>query len=171
VKPAPPFKAVAVAASLLLAALVAACGSTPSTSGPTTSTQATSGAGATAAVGHSYATLFDLADPAVAPKLAVVQDGSSLRAAFDKDLALPLAKEATGATVSTVTVESGTTCSGEGLPAPCASVEYDILSASHKPLFPAASKGWAVYDAGHWLVAKVTICGLLSLAGPTPTGC
>jgi hypothetical protein len=36
----------------------------------------------------------------------------------------------------------------------------------------AASIGWAIYSGGRWLVAKATICGLLSLASKTPlAGC
>lgn len=162
------------------ALLLAACGSSPSgTQGSTSSsaatgtTEAASGSGATAAVRQAYETLFDLASPALDAKVAVVQDGAALRSTLQHELSSPLAKLAAGATVSAVAVQSAATCSGDGLPSPCATVAYDILSTSHKPLFPTASTGYAVYTAGRWLVAKETICGLLALAGGsgTPAGC
>lgn len=161
------------AAALFLTVALAACGSSGSSNpGPTSSTQATSGAGAVAAVTAVYGTLFDLANPAVDPKVAAVQDGGSLRAALTTELSSPLAKEATGATVTSVQVDSASTCGDQGLPSTCAGVSYDILGTTGKPLFPTASKGYAVYVGGKWLVAKETICGLLSLAGGgPPAGC
>lgn len=162
----------AALASLLLAAL-AACGSSGSTSTSSTgSTQPVSGAGAVAAVTAAYSTLFNLADPAVEPKVAVVQDGESLRSTLTSELRSPLAKQATGATVTAVAVQPAATCAQQALPSPCAIVDYNILSKTGKPLFPTASKGYAVYSGGKWLVAKETICGLLSLAGNAmPAGC
>jgi hypothetical protein len=161
------------AAALSLVTALAACGSSgPSAPGTTGTTEPASGQGAVAAVTAAYSTLFDLANPAVDPKVAVVQDGGSLRSTLSAELHSSLAKLAKGATVTAVQVQSASDCAGQGLPSVCATVDYNILSAAGKPLFPAASKGYAVYSGGKWLVAKETICGLLSLAGSgAPAGC
>jgi len=121
---------------------------------------------------HAYTTLFDLANPAVPPKLAVVQDGSSLQAAFTKAIHSALAKEAAGASVSSITIEQGADCTKAFLPSPCASVVYDVLGPNKVPVLT-GSKGGAVYVGAQWLVAKSTICTLLTLdnGGIAPTGC
>ena len=80
-----------------------------------------------AAIKHAYTVLFDLANPALAPKIAVIQDGSVLESAMKTALKSALAKSAAGATVSKVTIEHGTACKNELLPSPCATVSYDIL--------------------------------------------
>jgi hypothetical protein len=156
-----------------VALVLAACGgSSGPSSTATSSTEPASGAGATTDVQQAYATLFDLASPAIAPKLAVVQDGAALQATITHELTSPLAKLAAGASVTDVAVQPTSTCSSELLPSPCAALEYAILSPAHKPLL-AASKGFAVYVSGKWLVAKITICSLLSIAsgGTAPAGC
>jgi hypothetical protein len=78
----------------------------------------------------------------------------------------------TGALVESITLYfAGTPCSNELLSPPCGKVSYEILGVKHTPLL-AASIGWAIYSGGRWLVAKATICGLLSLASKTPlAGC
>jgi hypothetical protein len=150
--------------------VLAACGG--GNASPTGTTQPTSGAGATTAIRQAYATLFDLANPAIDPKVAAVQNGAALRTAIATELSTSLAKLAGGATVSQVSVATATKCGTEGLPSPCASVEYQILSTKGKPLLPSSSVGWAVYVSGRWLVAQETICGLLSLASAKPpAGC
>ncbi len=126
----------------------------------------------TAAIKHAYSVLFDLANPALAPKIAVIQDGSVLEAAMKTALKSALAKSAAGATVSKVVIEQGTACKNEFLPSPCATVRYDILSPTKTPVLTNAA-GVAVYQHGHWLVGKVTICTLLELenSGAVPPGC
>ena len=116
--------------------------------------------------------LFDLANPALSPKLAVVQDGSALKSAMKTALKSALAKSAAGATVSKVTIEHGTDCKNEFLPSPCATVVYDVLSPTKTVVLPKAV-GLAVYQHGRWLVGKTTICTLLELAssGSVPPGC
>jgi hypothetical protein len=175
--------------AVLLAAILtlglAACGSssansttssttatTTATTTPPTSTTLPSLAASKADVAKAYSVLFDLANPAIAPKLAVVQDGPALRAAFTTALKSPLAKTASGASVSKVTIGQASTCKNEFLPTPCAKVVYDILSPGGKVLLPNAA-GLAIYQNGRWLVARVTICTLLELenAGTVPPGC
>ncbi len=168
----------ALAGSGLLALAACACGSTPANSGATTSTAPTASSNAPtaaasrAAIEKAFKTLFDLADPSVPPKLAVVQDGQSIKAAMTSELSSPLAKKAAGAVVSSIQVKSGSACQTEALSSPCALVTYSIVSPSNKPLL-ANSKGFAVYVSSKWLVSKVTICTLLTLANgnKTPAGC
>jgi hypothetical protein len=170
---ATPFKIAAIA---LVALAFAACSSSSST--PTTTSTSTPPATlppasvSKADIEHAYSTLFDLADPAVPPKLLVVQDGSSLKAAFTAAIHSALAKEAAGAKVLSVTVHQGSDCSAKVLPSPCATVIYDILGSNKQPVLT-GSAGSAVYVSGTWLVAKSTICTLLTLdnGGSTPSGC
>ncbi len=176
---------VAVAA-IALAACSSGAGSSASTS--TTTTTSTTAAPAstttptvttlpplkssTAAIDYAYKTLFDLADPAIAPKLKVVQDGAALQKAFTAALHSALAKDAAGAKLDTVKIEKGAACAREFLPSPCAAVTYDVLGPTGKALLTGSSGG-AVYVNSKWLVAKSTICTLLTLdnGGTTPTGC
>jgi hypothetical protein len=162
------------AAKLVLLAIIglalSACSSasTPST----TTTTLPSVASSTAAIKHAYGVLFDLADPALSPKLAVIQDGSALSSAMKTALSSNLAKAAGGASVSAVTIEHGSACKNEFLPSPCAKVTYDILSPKKTVLLP-DSGGLAIYEKAKWVVAKVTICTLLELeaGGTVPPGC
>ncbi|MGH9169258.1 MAG: hypothetical protein ACRD0Z_00040 [Acidimicrobiales bacterium] len=174
---------------LLAVACLAACGAntthkatttaagtsaTTTTATATTTTASTmpSAAKSDADIKNSYSILFDLANPAIAPKLAVVQDGQALKAAFTAALKSSLAKEAGGATVSKITLKSGSACTSEVLTSPCAAVTYNIVSPKNSVILPNGS-GYAVYTAGSWLVAKSTICGLLALENNDvePTGC
>jgi hypothetical protein len=160
---------------------LSACGSSGAPATTTTTTTTTlapttttlpSVATSTAAIRHAYSVLFDLADPSLAPKLAVIQDGALLESAMKTALKSTLAKAAAGASVSKITVEQGTACKNEFLPSPCAQVTYDILSPTHTVLLP-NSGGLAVYQNAKWVVAKVTICVLLELenSGKIPPGC
>jgi hypothetical protein len=151
----------------------AAGGGTGSTSAPTTTSsgQSKTGAAAVAAITSAYGTLFNLANPALAPKIAVIQNGATMQGALQSALKSQIAKTAGGAKVVTVTPLSSSSCSSEALPAPCDGVKFYIVSPKGKTLLP--DNGFAVYVGGKWLVAKVTICGLLSLAagGKAPAGC
>lgn len=171
--PAPPVarrraRVRAVAFACAVAVLVAGCGSGPATVNP---------AQAKSAIERSYATLFDFTNHSVTQKMAVIQDGSTLRKALTDALSSSLAKNAAGAKVSAVHVLTASGCQSAALPSPCAKVTYSLLSPSHTPLFATASTGYAVYVSGRWLVAKSTICGLLELFysasghSGTPPGC
>jgi len=163
---------------LVCAAALSACSGTSSPPPSTTTTTAATSSSlpplttSTAEIKHAYAILFDLANPAIPPKLAVVQDGSTLEAAFTAAIHSALAKEAAGASVSSVKIEQGAGCSNAALPSPCAKVVYDILGPNKKPVLTGSS-GAAVYQTSKWLVAKSTICGLLALenGGTPPSGC
>ena len=165
-KPARRTAGLLVAAVLVLT--LAACG----TSATTTTTTLPSLGASTAAIKHAYAVLFDLANSAVSPKLAVVQDGAVLQSAMKTALKSALAKSAAGATVQSIDIEHGSACKDEFLPSPCAKVVYDILSPTKAVVLHGAT-GLALYQHGHWLVGKTTICTLLELAdsGSVPPGC
>ncbi len=154
---------------LLFALTLGACGSSVTA---TTTTTLPSPAASRTAIEHAYAVLFDLANPALAPKLAVVQDGSALKSAMKTALKSALAKSAAGATVSNIVIEQGSACRDELLPSPCAKVTYNVLSPTKAPVLRGAV-GAALYQHEHWLVGKTTICTLLELAssGSVPPGC
>ncbi|MCL4313865.1 MAG: hypothetical protein M1131_07010 [Actinobacteria bacterium] len=161
---------------ILLGITLASCSSTAPKPKPPTEPKMPSHAVSQNEISSSYATLFDLSNPHVSPKVAVVQDGSSLRATFTNAVKLPLAKAAIGATVTKVDFLGKEGCSEGGVPYPCAKVTYDIMGTNGKPLLT-NSTGYAIFEHGKWLVAKTTICGLLSLATSnggkvsTPPGC
>jgi hypothetical protein len=155
-------RAPAVLAVAALAAALAACGS--SSTPTTTTTTLPSVSASTAAIKHAYSVLFDLSDTSVAPKLAVVQDGSSIRSAMTSTLKTGLAKEAGGASTTATSIETGAPCRTEGLSSPCAKVVFNIDAPNGHPLL-SHDIGFAVYQKGKWLVAKNTICTLLELAG------
>jgi len=144
---------------------------TTTTAAPTTTTLPPLSA-SKAAIDRAYSVLFDLSNPALAPKIAVIQNGSALESAMKAALKSSLAKLAAGADVSAVTVEEGAACKSEFLPSPCAKVTYSIVGADHKVLL-GDSVGFAIYHRPDWLVAKGTICTLLSLenGGKQPPGC
>jgi len=129
-------------------------------------------AAAEAQIRTAFMTLFNLSNPSVSAKIAVVQNGSQLRQTMAKELTSPLAKRAGGATVQKIAIEHGAPCQAESLPSPCAAVTYSILSTTHTVLL-ANSKGFAIDVGSKWLVSKTTICTLLSLANGnvTPKGC
>ncbi len=172
-------KRAAAVVTVSLAALgLAACSSsgapattTTTTAAPTTTTLPPLSS-SKAAIDRAYSVLFDLSNPALAPKIAVIQNGSALESAMKAALKSSLAKLAAGADVSAVTVEQGAACKGEFLPSPCAKVTYSIVGADHKVLL-GDSVGFAIYHRPDWLVAKGTICTLLSLenGGKQPPGC
>jgi len=160
---------------LISALALTACGSTSSKATTTTSggtTTLPSLAVSKSEIDQAFMTLFDLSNPAVAPKLKVVQDGASLQAAFAKALKSSLAKLAGGARVLTIKIETGGACKAEVLPSPCAAVKYDVLSPNNDILLQ-GSNGFAVYENPHWLVSKSTICTLLTLenGGLPEPGC
>ncbi len=146
-----------------LTLLLAACGSSNTSSSTTTTpTTALNQTTATQQVTSAYATLFNLANPTVDSKVAVIQNGNSLKTGLSKELNSQLAKMATGATVSAVTFPTASQCQAAGLPHPCAKVTYSILGTNGSALI-ANNTGYAVYENGKWVVAKVTICSLLTL--------
>ena len=164
------------AVGLMAALALAACAKTSPATTTTTTTVVTGTlppiSVSKTEIDSAYMTLFDLANPAIAPKLLVVQDGSALRAAFTNAIHSALAKEAAGAKVEAIKIEQGADCTKEFLPSPCAAVVYDILGPNGKPVLT-GSAGGAVFLSSKWLVAKSTICTLLTLdnAGIPPTGC
>ncbi len=147
------------------AALLAACSS---------STPAMPSASASKAdIAHAYQTLFNMQDKAVGTKLAVIQNGSTLKNAITAALASPMAGEAAGATVNSVSILSDSGCKAEYLPSPCAAVGYSILLPSVSTGNLTGLKGFAVYENGRWVVSRSTICSLLTLENNNnaPQGC
>ena len=139
--------------------------SSPATAGPpTTSTR------------QSFNTLFDFANGSVTDKLAVVEDGDTLRQAMTGAVSTPFVKAATGVKVETSTVLTAPACAAASLPAPCALVTYDVVAAGGAVILP-NSQGYAVSINGQWLVSKSTVCNLFELfyqaSGRTgiPAGC
>jgi hypothetical protein len=160
-------------ALLVGAALLWALGGPAGASSMTTATKAQS---ATKAIEAAYATLFNLSNKNLAPKLAAVQSGAALQQALTVALASPLAASASGAKVQSVTKLSSSACAAAGLSSPCAKLTYSIQAKSG-PALESGLKGYAVQVGGTWVVAKTTLCSLLSLfyeaehQSGTPPGC
>lgn len=156
-------------AALMIAGVAVVAGACSSTSTPNAAQSKTE-------ITNAYDTLFNFADKSLSNKEAVVEDGASLKTALDQGLTSPLASGVAGASVSAVTILSDSQCATHKVPTPCASVAYALLSSSGQAVL-AGQTGYATYATGKWLVAKVTICGLLdslySVTGKTgtPPGC
>ncbi|HEY5024034.1 MAG TPA: hypothetical protein VII76_03580 [Acidimicrobiales bacterium] len=175
---APRVMAVTIIAALSLGA--AACSSTPSASPTTvkatTTTVAIDPATAQADIALSYNTLFNLANPSLAGKLVVIQNGQSITTALQQALSSSEASASQGSKIDSVNILTAAQCAKQSLPAQCAHVVYDILGTGGTAILP-MNNGYAVFTDGKWLVAKVTICTLLGLfysaSGKTgsPPGC
>jgi len=153
-----------VVGSAVLAALslgAAACSSS-NTAASTTTAVTFNPATESTDIGAAYNTLFNLANPNVPSKIAVIQNGSQLQSALTEALSSSLASSSAGTKIDSVKVLDATTCKSASLPSPCAKVVYDILGTTGTAILP-NSQGYAVFIGGHWLVAKATICGLLGL--------
>jgi len=157
----------------------AACSSSPSTTATTkatTTTVAIDPATAQADISTTYNTLFNLANPDLASKVAVIQNGSSISAAMQQALSSSEASASQGSKIDSVNVLTAAQCAKQSLPPQCAHVVYDILGTGETAILP-NNNGYAVFTDGKWLVAKVTICTLLGLfysaEGKTgsPPGC
>jgi hypothetical protein len=140
------------------------------------SSSAPTAAQAKAPITQAYNKLFNFSDKSLTDKEAVVEDGKSLGAALEQGLTSPLASGVAGATVSSVKILDDATCNAKKVATPCATVAYSIVASNGTPVL-AGQTGYATYATGKWLVAKVTICGLLdslySVTGHsgTPPGC
>jgi len=158
----------------------AACSSTPAaaptTVKATTTTVAIDPATATADISTAYDTLFNLANPSLAGKLVVIQDGSSITGALQQALSSSEASASQGSKIDSVNILTAAQCTAQKLGTQCAKVVYDILGTGGTAILP-MNNGYAVFTDGKWLVAKVTICTLLGLfysaEGKTgsPAGC
>lgn len=176
---APRVLAVAVMAGLILGA--AACSSSPSsnataTTKATTTTIAIDPTTAQADIATTYNTLFNLSNPDLAGKVAVIQNGQSISTALQQALSSSEASASQGSKIDSINILTASQCAKQSLPAQCAHVVYDILGTGGTAILP-NNNGYAVFDNGHWLVAKVTICTLLGLfysaegKTGTPPGC
>jgi hypothetical protein len=151
-----------------------ACSSSPKAA--TTTTVAINPATAKADISTSYDTLFNLSNPAVGGKIAVIQNGASIKPALQQALSSSEASAAKGSKIDSVTILTAKQCTKASLPSQCAHVVYDILGAGNSAILP-MNNGYAVFTDGKWLVAKATICTLLGLfysaEGKTgsPKGC
>ncbi|HVA03596.1 MAG TPA: hypothetical protein VMU64_07565 [Acidimicrobiales bacterium] len=180
-----PRKAPRVLAAAAMAGLVlgaAACSSSPAgnatatTAKTTTTTIAIDPTTAQADISTAYNTLFNLANPSLAGKLAVIQNGQSLTSALQQALSSSEASASQGSKIDSVNILTASQCTKQSLPQQCAHVVYDILGTGGTAILP-NNNGYAVFSNGQWLVAKVTICTLLGLfysaEGKTgsPPGC
>jgi hypothetical protein len=149
----------------------------PPTTPPSTTTTTTAGPTTPSGeITQAYRTLFDFADPSVADKVAVIQNGASIETTLSQALSSSLGSSATGANVNDISFLDSGTCTQDNLPSPCAQVTYDILGQGGTVILP-NNNGFAVSVNGTWLVATNTVCGLLGLfyqaegKTGTPPGC
>jgi hypothetical protein len=155
-----------VALALGIVATAAACSSGPSINQATVKPQVTA----------AYKTFFNLGNPNLDAKVAVIQDGASLRNTVNTALTSSLAKSATGASIMSATLASDAVCTKAKVPTPCAKVVYSILGQGGMSLL-GNETGYAVYVNNKWLVSKSTVCTLMGLfyeatgASGAPAGC
>lgn len=167
------------AMGLALAATVAACGSSSSSSAsspasssspsapasssapasPTVSASATSSGNSDAIseIKTNWETFFDGKTPAL-KKITLLQNGQQYAAVIQAQAGSSLASGA-GAKVTAVVLNSATS----------ATVSYDITLNGTTAL--PNQTGTAVYEDGTWKVGDVSFCQLLKLEGTAPSGC
>jgi hypothetical protein len=109
-----------------------------------------------------YTTYFNLSDKSVPAKLALMQDGASLKAGEVAAIKYSKLTSATGAIVQSVKILSDSACAKAHITEPCALVNYNIIGTNGGVPLP-KQLGYAVYLDGHWLVSKATTCGLFAL--------
>lgn len=155
----------------VLALSAAACGGSSSS---TTTTVPVDTATAPTLIAAAFGTLFDFSVKSVDNKLAVIQGGAQVKTALTQALASPLSSASVGAKVDSWSLQQGSACTSQKLTSPCAKVAYEILEQNGTSI---TENGYAAYDNGKWLVAKVTICALLELfynasgKSGSPPGC
>jgi ABC-type transport system substrate-binding protein len=144
-----------VVVAFALAAAVAACGSTSTSSKPAAASspqptsEPTSGSAAQKQITDNWTEFFDPKTP-VDRRIALLQDGQTFAPVIKSQAGSALASQAS-ASVSKVAVTSANQ----------AAVGYSILLAG-KPVL-ANQSGNAVYQDGMWKVGASSFCGLLTV--------
>lgn len=155
-----------LAVAVVVAATLAACGSSGTGSGSpggSSAAVAPSGSGTPAdaatkaAIAKAYATLFGTT-ATLSQAEAAVQHGGKFAAAIKKESQSSFAKKS-GARVGTATLVSPNT----------AKVTFSVLVGG-RPLLK-DEPGYAIKEHGTWKVAAKTFCGLLKLNGAAPSAC
>ena len=165
---------VAPALGLALAATVAACSSSSTSSAasapssaasaPSSAAPSSPGTGSTtdaaAQITANWEKFFD-AHTTVADKVKLLQNGAALEAAIKTFANFPLAS-GIGAKVTNVAVSSATK----------AAVTYNLTSSDGSALL-SNQKGVAVYQDGTWKVGDQSLCGLFKLipGATVPAAC
>jgi len=164
----------APALGLVLAATVAACSSSSTSSAagapssaasaPSSAAPSSPGTGSTtdaaAQIKANWEKFFD-AHTTVADKVKLLQNGAALEAAIKTFANFPLAS-GIGAKVTNVTVNSATK----------AAVTYNLTSSDGSALL-SNQKGVAIYQDGTWKVGDQSLCGLFKLipGATVPAAC
>jgi hypothetical protein len=167
----------APALGLALAATMAACSSSSSTTNASPSSAQPSSPGAAGSAAPSspgtgstaeaaaqikanWEKFFSSSTP-LAERVKLLQNGAALESAIKTFSTLPLAS-GIGATVTNVTVDSATK----------ATVTYNLTAPGGSALL-SNQKGTSVYQAGTWKVGTGSLCGLLRLipGGTVPAAC
>jgi hypothetical protein len=138
--------------------------SPPTSAAPAATTTTIDEAAAKTAITTAFVSFLNSADPNFDARVALIQDGDSIKALFNQ-LEQANSKVASYGKVTDITLMSADDCSSNGFNSLCAGVTYDIYLKTDptKPAL-AGSKGYAVLDSGTWKVAKQTFCALASLA-------
>lgn len=166
----------ALALGLALAATMAACSSSstttnaspssapPSSAAPSSAAPSSPGTGSTAEaaaqVKANWEKFFSSSTP-LAERVKLLQNGAALESAIKTFSTLPLAS-GIAAKVTNVTVDSATK----------ATVTYNITAPGGSALL-SNQKGTSVYQDGTWKVGTGSLCGLLRLipGGTVPAAC
>ncbi|MHB8438150.1 MAG: hypothetical protein ACYDD4_03195 [Acidimicrobiales bacterium] len=140
----------------VLAVGITACGSSgPSAQPPNPATSNTQ-------IAAAYEGVFNFTDKQLASKEAHIQDGRSIDQGLSAAANSSLSSGIGGASVQSTSILNSSGCTAAKVSSPCASVSYSILGTNGVVLY-GGQKGYAVYVGGKWLMAKTTICNLLTL--------
>jgi hypothetical protein len=156
--------------------VISACGESGSgstdTSAPAATTATTaavttttmSAAAVKAEATKAFTTFFDgfKADP------SLLEDGETLQSGIASMRANPVAATVT-MNVDDVTPLDNAGCEAAGVPAPCATIKYDLVVGGN-PVVP-DQNGYVVHQNDKWKVSKTTFCTLAAMGSGTPAGC
>lgn len=150
----------------VVAVAAAGCGSTTHKAASTTTTSTTV---SVAAATQQITTVWEAFFGPNGTANQIQGMNPTLQTSFNK--AKGTLGKGSAAKVKKVVLDADAACSTAGVPAPCATVTYDIYVNGTLAL-PNAS-GYATEQGGSWLVAKSTFCALASLSGGSgpPAGC
>jgi hypothetical protein len=136
----------------------------------TTAAPSTTGASTTAvvddktAITNAIMLFFDMTNPDIDAKVAVLENGEKYRTMISDTL-----KDPVGSTLSTkvtaVDLLADSACPGAGVASPCAKVTHDLYTGDLPALLNRVS--YAIKVGGKWVVAAKSWCDLVKLQGQT----
>lgn len=134
------------------------------TTAPSESTGGSSSSDDTAAITAAFTTFFDGVNPDVDGKVAVLENGESMRSMIVDAAANPQFQQLS-TVVNSVTMLPDSDCTAAGEAAPCAKVSHDMFIGGLPAMVGLQSH--AVKVDGVWKVSAKSWCAIVAIGGET----